>query len=205
MRKKFAAYYPTTKDTHSLIWKDCDFVFDANVLLDLYRYSPSTSKELLTILDGIESRLWLPHQVSLEFFRNRPEVIIDQENMFLTATKVLDAITESARQEITKHLSFRDHPSIDKKQFLSDITTHVDKLKQQLEIKRKAHAQLLLDDPTLQHILSLFENKVGDPLSEEELQKVYSEGKSGTHKKYPQGTRMRPAQTKRMAPTSTAI
>jgi len=50
VKKTFPGYYRPTEEEFSEHWKNCFFVFDANVLLNLYRYTPATSEPLLTIL-----------------------------------------------------------------------------------------------------------------------------------------------------------
>ena len=60
MRTTFLGYYRFTEEEFSTLWKDCLFVLDANVILNLYRYSKNTSDVLLNILKGISERLWLP-------------------------------------------------------------------------------------------------------------------------------------------------
>ena len=43
---------------------------DTNVLLGLYRLSPSSRDDALRALERVSERLWLPHQVGVEFYRN---------------------------------------------------------------------------------------------------------------------------------------
>ena len=50
-------------------------VIDANVLLNLYRYNESTRDDLLGVLQKVGDRLWVPHQVMKEFWRNRVGVL----------------------------------------------------------------------------------------------------------------------------------
>ncbi len=50
-------------------------VVDANVLLNLYRYNEATRDDLLGVLRRLDDRLWLPHQVVREFWRNRLGVL----------------------------------------------------------------------------------------------------------------------------------
>ncbi|MCE6998885.1 PIN-like domain-containing protein [Saccharothrix sp. S26] len=50
-------------------------VVDANVLLNLYRYNESTRDDLLGLLRRVGERLWVPHQVMREFWRNRLTVL----------------------------------------------------------------------------------------------------------------------------------
>ena len=44
---------------------------DANVLLDLYRFRPQTSQDLIKTLRGLGDRLVVPHQALCEFWRRR--------------------------------------------------------------------------------------------------------------------------------------
>ena len=48
---------------------------DTNVLLNLYRYSPKTVDDLVSVVEAASSRLFVPHQVVREFWRNRQAVI----------------------------------------------------------------------------------------------------------------------------------
>jgi hypothetical protein len=44
---------------------------DANVLLDLYRFRPQTSRDLINTLRSLGDRLVVPHQALREFWRRR--------------------------------------------------------------------------------------------------------------------------------------
>jgi hypothetical protein len=44
---------------------------DANVLLDLYRFRPQTSRDLMKTLKSLGDRLVVPHQALREFWRHR--------------------------------------------------------------------------------------------------------------------------------------
>jgi len=50
---------------------------DANVLLNLYRYTDRAREDLLSVLERLGSQLWVPHQVLVEFWRNRDAVLRD--------------------------------------------------------------------------------------------------------------------------------
>jgi hypothetical protein len=62
MRNIFPGYYRPTDEEFYKMWQECIFVFDANVLLNLYRYSPDTRDELLDVLERLKDRIWIPHQ-----------------------------------------------------------------------------------------------------------------------------------------------
>src|SRR5215212_2995309 len=78
MRKHFPGYYTPTKEEFDAMWRDGIFSVDANVLLNLYRYTQPTRDRLLEILGRLKDQLWLTNQAGLEFHRNRQTVIAEQ-------------------------------------------------------------------------------------------------------------------------------
>ncbi|MGD0990767.1 MAG: PIN-like domain-containing protein, partial [Candidatus Sulfotelmatobacter sp.] len=88
MRKTFPGYYRPSEPEFRRLWDRCIFVLDANVLLNLYRYSDVTRKKLLDILLKIQSRLWV-HQAALEYQRNRLEVISAQREAYKQIEQLL--------------------------------------------------------------------------------------------------------------------
>ena len=50
------------------------FIFDTNVLIKLYSYQPSTVQDFFSILEKLGNRIWLPHQVGLEFQNRRLDI-----------------------------------------------------------------------------------------------------------------------------------
>lgn len=65
MRELFPGYYRPTQEEFKQMWQECIFVFDANVLLNIYRYTAKTRGELLAIFEMLKERTWLPHQAML--------------------------------------------------------------------------------------------------------------------------------------------
>ncbi|MGZ3645243.1 MAG: hypothetical protein ACXVCM_15485, partial [Ktedonobacteraceae bacterium] len=43
MQELFPGYYRPTKEEFSTMWQQCIFVFDANVLLNIYRYTATSN------------------------------------------------------------------------------------------------------------------------------------------------------------------
>ncbi|MEV5576631.1 PIN-like domain-containing protein [Spirillospora sp. NPDC052269] len=70
---------------------DGTIVLDANVLLDLYQYTPNTRQQLLAVLGQVSSRLWMPYQVGLEFVRGRAGVIQKRIDALHNAPKRVSA------------------------------------------------------------------------------------------------------------------
>lgn len=69
-------------------------VLDANVLLDLYRYSEARRTALMNALEQeeVRSRLFLPYQAALEYHQNRMKVAYDHDNEYAKVAKLLDAM-----------------------------------------------------------------------------------------------------------------
>lgn len=54
---------PTSEEKQEL-WQKAVFVFDTNVLLNLYRYSAKTRDSLLAAFESFKDRVWIPYQVA---------------------------------------------------------------------------------------------------------------------------------------------
>jgi hypothetical protein len=67
---------------------------DANVLLDLYRFRPQTSKDLIKTLKGLGDRLVVPHQALREFWRRRQRT---QDSPRGATKAAADAVAKSGR------------------------------------------------------------------------------------------------------------
>jgi len=80
VKKTFHAYYRLSEGDIASLWKEGLIVPDANVLLNVYRWSESTATELLKLFKALKERLWLPHQVGREFYRNRLSVISEGDH-----------------------------------------------------------------------------------------------------------------------------
>jgi hypothetical protein len=64
---------------------------DANVLLNLYRYTAQARDDLLSVLERLADRLWVPHQVLDEFWRNREAVLRDPRDTEKSVRAMSDA------------------------------------------------------------------------------------------------------------------
>jgi hypothetical protein len=82
MKKTFPGFYRPTPTEFSKLWQECIFTIDANVLLNLYRYSSRARGELIEILNQISDRLWVPHQAAFEYQSRRLDVISSQAEAY---------------------------------------------------------------------------------------------------------------------------
>lgn len=82
MKDSFSGYHRPNEDEFSQFWETCLFVVDSNILLSLYRYPEHTRESFLGILEGISARLWIPHQVGLEYGDKRLDTIAEQSKLY---------------------------------------------------------------------------------------------------------------------------
>ena len=91
------------------MWRLCIFAFDANMLLNIYRYTPETQGKFFAILERLKDRVWIPHQAAYEYFKRREGVIADQLKVYEEVAGKLDDLEKLAKQLEEK---YRRHPSM---------------------------------------------------------------------------------------------
>lgn len=181
MRTTFLEYNPLSTETIEGLWNNAVFVFDTNVLLNLYRYSEDTSIQFLETIRKLreKDRIWLPHQVGLEFHENRLEVISDQKKLYeCFLVKINDIIIEvedKNRNPFLSNILFDKLLSIK-----MDINAEV-------ENKIKLYDGSLKDDPILEKINFIFNGKVGDCFDVDAIARLNDEGERRYKDKIPPG------------------
>ncbi len=70
-------------------------VLDTNILLSLYEYTESAREDVFTALEAVSERLWMPHQVGLEFVRGRRGTLESRK-------AALDTSAKEVNQHLTK-------------------------------------------------------------------------------------------------------
>jgi hypothetical protein len=111
MKQNFPGYYRPSEEDFSKLWDDCIFSLDANILLNLYRYSPKTRTELLKILTNISDRIWVPYQAAEEYQKNRLSVILKQEKAYEEMQKFIEE--EQKKIESALNSIIGKHPIMD--------------------------------------------------------------------------------------------
>ncbi|MEV6155499.1 PIN-like domain-containing protein [Nonomuraea sp. NPDC052129] len=88
-------------DTHQReFFEHALIVLDTNVLLSLYELHASARDEVINALKRVQSRLWLPYQVGLEFVRRRHAVIATRTRTLNSALTDLEKRFTAARQSV---------------------------------------------------------------------------------------------------------
>jgi predicted nucleic acid-binding protein len=67
----FSGYVTATSEDYQEVFRSGMVVLDTNVLLDLYRQHPAAVEQLFRAMESLGGSVWFPHQVLVEFHRNR--------------------------------------------------------------------------------------------------------------------------------------
>lgn len=184
MKNLFRGYYRPTEDELKDIWANCLFVPDANVVLNLYRYSQRTREELMGIFRHISDRLWLPHQAALEYQRNRLWVLAKQIIAYEEITEFLGRICEEVDRDL-RRFSWRSPLPVHR--WSDCILESLDKVRGELEEREPSLPDLFAPDPLRDEIDLLFEGRVGAPYSPEQLELIINEGEKRYEVQMPPG------------------
>ena len=167
-----------------MLWDKCIFSFDANVLLNLYRYSTNTCDELLDILDKISDRLWIPFQVGQEYQDNRLDVIQKQRNAYIDIVNNINQTQNNMESFLNNYLK---HPFIEVKSIINKTKDLFINIIEELKIQEKDHPDLIGYDSLRDRITKLFNGKVGEAYPIERLKDIYDEGQKRYEKRIPPG------------------
>lgn len=177
MRNAIWEYLIPSPEEKETLWNKCIFVFDTNVLLNLYRYTSNTRDTLLAAFDDLKERVWLPYQVAYEYAKNRFDVIYETTDKY----KKLDKLAQEFINQYIIELRLKP----------SDKT--VEQLQDSISawIKEQKKKNLLVtqasDDKILEKLLCIFDGKIGSPFTQETLAAIHLEGKERYEKQLPPG------------------
>jgi len=188
MRNSFRGYYKPNKEEFAQLWNDCIFSFDANILLNIYRYTPEARERFFEILDKFEERVWVTHQAAYEYHRNRISVISNQLKPYGEIQNCLDKSLKQL-QEIVEQYNKRHSFStfIDSKQIVRTIDSSHKRVKRILRDATSEYPDLISQDHLCEKLSDLFDGKVGDFYTEEKLSKIYKEAEERFKNSLPPG------------------
>jgi hypothetical protein len=160
MRERFHQFFAPTESDFREMWASGLFSFDANVLLNIYRYSDETKESLINFIVSQAERIRLPHQFALEFVRNRPKVIVGQSIKYDSAFKIF----EKFENEIG---SRREHPHLTEAAQAAMTT-----LKSELIENRKKLEGLISSDNYANTLDDALSTKIGSEPKQEAWDKM---------------------------------
>ena len=179
MKDLFIGYYSLSEEAYKRIWNDAIIVLDTNVLLDFYRVSSATSKNLLSVLEEYKDRIYLPYQVASEYHRRMTEVIAFQ------IQKYEDSIS-SIRKFENLISDKRNHPFLpnELEEKVKDTFTS---LKGFFKEQQEALTDVLKKKSIKDKIADLYTGKIGNQITSDELDKLCKDGEERYKKCIPPG------------------
>lgn len=188
MKNSFSGYYPPTTEQYEKLWKEAVIVLDTNVLLNLYRLPTAARDELFGVLELLQERLWIPHQVALEFQRRRLTVIASErkatEEALTTASELVDDIKSKVEglQIDKRGLGIESQP------LLAELEKANGQLLEAIKAVHNAQLDISASDPVRERLDNLLENRVGaGPSSQAELDELVFGGDDRYKEKVPPG------------------
>lgn len=175
MRELFPGNYKPDIQVIKEIWQDCIFILDTNVILNLFRFAQPEREAVLKLLESIGDRLWIPHQVALEFQMNRLTLIHDRIASYDTVIKKVGEL-ETVFQDALRAERLQGK-EID--ELLEKIREGSSGLISYLEAEKRNEQVALIEEEGLhRRIDNLFTDRIGDaPVNQEWLEGVYKDGK----------------------------
>lgn len=177
IKEMFKGFYQLSEEDFSEIWEHGTFVFDTNVLLNLYRYKNETSTAIIEIIKNLGDRVWVPHHVLLEFHRNRLEVIADQNKKVNDIKKSIEDSIKGIENKSSELQLEKRHNEIDPQNFLSKFRELEKTVLDELEKVTLRQLNNSFDDNILCNITEIFEGKVGCPPEHQDwLDAIFKDG-----------------------------
>ena len=181
MRALFPGFFRPTNEEFSALWAGCIFAVDANVLLNLYRYSQATRQELEKALNSLKDRLFIPHQAAREFLKNRLGVTVGQAEEYTRTIQVIRDLKEVLSNS-------KRHPFLPDAE-LPKFSGIADDLCKHLETQREALLSRLVKDEILDFVETTFSGKTGEAFQDDALKKIAAEGDNRYQADIPPGYR----------------
>lgn len=185
MKKKFIGFYDPTEQEIEDAWTNGVFAFDANTLLNIYRYTDVTRKDFLHVLKFIKENLFIPFQVAFEYLNNRIKVIDDLEKSYIDIEQSYNNIFQNNLK--TAINNYKRHPSIEIQSLLKQNEDFLNKISLLLEKQKKKHPDFKTKDYILDELTLLFECCIGKEPLKSDLKKIYEEGKERYLEEIPPG------------------
>jgi hypothetical protein len=176
MKNLFNGYYKLSKEEFDSLWSNAIFVFDTNVLLNLYRYQSSTRDSLFTVIERLAERVWIPYHVGLEFQRNRLKVIAAQHKRYSEVQNIVSKSISGMQTELDGLQLKKRHSHINPDKLIENIDKIKSEFLAELGTLEEKSISVISADEIRDKIDSLFDGKVGSPPKEQkEIDDLFKE------------------------------
>ncbi|MEU7524876.1 PIN domain-containing protein [Saccharothrix sp. NPDC042600] len=173
MRDAFYGHYPLSEGELGQLWLNATIVLDTNALLNLYRYSPKARMEFLEALTNVADRLWLPHQVGMEFHANRVARISEQLAVDDAILAALDDVEKVAKGKLGQ---FNKNAFVTIDDLVDRIVHAVERGREHIRgakaERSDSYGITLRSDPILDQLATIFQSNVGEGYASSEMAEI---------------------------------
>lgn len=176
MRNAFSGRYRPTQEEFDQLWDEGLFVFDANVLLNLYRYSPKARDQLISVLRALSERSWLPHQAAEEFMERRLDVIQNRRKSY---QELQNSLRKALADVDSKVGDLHRDSEVELAEPLNKVHGSFEALIDQvrsMEGRVPGETNSVDDDEVWATVEKIFNGRVGSGYTSERVQEIYKEG-----------------------------
>lgn len=186
MRTLFREYFKLSDSETKDIWERAIFSVDANVLLNLYRYTKDTQEKIFNVLTLLAKgqRLWISYQVASEFLKNRLTVIKDQEKAY---PKLIESLKKHQTTIDDELKVYKRHSYLVYENLIGPINEAFETVIKGIQEFQTEHPNLYSSDSIQEKVIDIFDGKVGAEPDHNEYEAIFKEGKERYSKKIPPG------------------
>lgn len=192
MKNCFKGFYNPTEELLKDAWtsEQTLFVFDTNVLLNLYGYAEQTREDFFGLLGLLGERIWIPYHVGLEYQRRRLEVIRDEKAIFNKINDNLEKVEKIFKGDFEQLALRRRFPKLHEntEKLNRDIGKSISSYKKSVSYWDEKQPCVRSHDSIREKLNNLTNGKVGSPPeSQDWLDQLYKDGAERYKNKIPPG------------------
>lgn len=177
MRHSYFGYYKLNDEELNTLWKNALFIFDTNVLLNLYRYQESTRDALLEVMETLKGKMWIPFHVGLEYHRNRLKVIAEQKTRFSEVKNIIADSISKIEDEFNKMQLKTRHSQINPENIIKQYRAIQKEYEEELSKLEDSCITVSSEDIIRDRLDELYDGKIGKPpKTQEEVNELFEEG-----------------------------
>lgn len=176
MKNRFPGYFDLTEAEHDQLWEEGLIVIDTNVLLDFYRVPEPTRDRMFDLLASWKGRIWIPHQVGVEFLGMRVKTINEVHRRSTSVVEDMRSKYEAFRTS-ADDMKLAERGFDDVENILQKMGVLADELCTKASETLSGALQPTVRDHILDRIDGIVDGNVGEPPADQSvLTAIYKEG-----------------------------
>ncbi len=188
----FEGYRSTTEALKTEAVTSWLVVLDTNVLLNLYNFQGQTLREFTEVFSALGDRLFVPHQVIDEFWRNRRRALSENQGKHRERQQVEEGLAAAETAFSRWHRRVVDRVADPDQGALRELTEARDALTSFMDEQTEQNQSTKPDTPThddqvIAHLEPLLAGRVGPPTDPGQVADLIKQGRERLAAKVPPG------------------